>query len=230
MRRCNLWILSAALVLFLGVGFAYEKKAMDQTEPPAEMPACYHETKAGDWFTRLRALYLYPVWSSGSLSTIPNSGVSVHPAWTGEFDFGYMFTKYLGSELILATSYHTLWGKKALQGVKIGSTWALPPTLTLQIRLFPSAMLQPYVGGGVNYTVFYSKHCDLPNTSLSLSNSWGGAVQGGLDYFFYQDWIFNVDVKYIWINTDAHLSGQVPGKVDVTINPVVIGFGFGRKW
>ena len=48
-------------------------------------------TQAGDWFTRLRALYVLPNDSSGSVSSIPHSGVSVHPSWTGEFDFGAHF-------------------------------------------------------------------------------------------------------------------------------------------
>lgn len=164
------------------------------------------------------------------MNTIPNSGVAVHSGWTGEFDFGYMFTSNLGSELILATSYHTLWGRKALEGVKIGSSWLLPPTLTLQGRFFSSSVLQPYVGAGVNYTLFYSVDCDLANTHLKLRNSWGGALQGGVDWFFYKDWLFNFDVKYIWIHTKAFLTGAVPGHVSVAINPWVIGFGFGRKW
>ena len=189
-----------------------------------------HCTRRGDWFTRLRALYVLPNDSSGAVSTIPGSGVGVHPSWTGEFDFGVMFTDKLGLELILATTRHTLVGEKSLAGTEIGTTWLLPPTLTVQWRPFSNSWAQPYVGAGVNYTLFYGNDCSLPSTSMSLSHSWGPAVQGGMDLFFYQDWLFNLDVKYIWIGTDATLSGGVPGKVHVNINPWVFGFGFGRKW
>lgn len=190
----------------------------------------YHNTKGGDWFTRLRALYIDPNDSSGSVNTIPHSGVSVHPSWTGEFDFGYMFTKNLGFELILATSKHTLMGKKSLTGTKIGTTWVLPPTLTLQWRFAPKYIIQPYVGVGVNYSLYYNEHCSLAGTSLDLKHSWGPAVQAGMDMFFYKNWFFNVDVKYIWMDTHAYLSGDVHGRVHVNINPWVFGFGFGRKW
>lgn len=222
------WMIFSGLSLFLSVAEAQDRVSADCA--PVNECGCYHNTQGGDWFTRLRALYIHPMSSSSSVNTIPNSGVTVHPSWTGEFDLGYMFTKNLGAELILATSHHTIWGRKSLAGTKIGSTWVLPPTLTLQWRFFPSSILQPYVGGGVNYTVFYGRSCNLPGTHLSLSNSWGGAVQGGVDYFFYQDWLFNFDVKYVWINSEAYLHGDVTGKVQVGINPLIIGFGFGRKW
>ncbi len=190
----------------------------------------YHNTQSGDWFTRLRALYVLPDDSSGSITTIPNSGVSVHPSWTGEFDLGYMFSRNLGAGLILGTCKNSLWGKKSLHGTKVGTVWLLPPTLVLQWRFLPSSIFQPYLGLGVNYTLFYSAHCDLPDTHLHLSNSWRPAVQGGFDLFVYQDWLLNVDVKYLWVGTKACLSGAIHGSVRVDINPWVIGFGFGRKW
>lgn len=190
----------------------------------------YHQTRRGDWFTRLRALYVLPNDSSGSVNTIPHSKVGVHPAWTGEFDVGFMFTDNLGLELILATTRHTLVGEGSLAGTKIGTTWLLPPTLTAQWRPFSNSWAQPYVGAGVNYTLFYGNNCSLPSTNMSLSHSWGPAVQGGLDLFFYEDWLFNLDIKYIWIGTEATLSGGVSGRVCVDINPWVFGFGFGRKW
>lgn len=199
--------------------------------PPAcEEPKPYHCTQGGDWFTRLRALYILPDDSSTSVSTIPHSGVSVHPCWTGELDIAYMLTKQLGLELILGTCRNTLVGKGSLEGTKIGTTWLLPPTLTVQFRPFTDSIVQPYLGAGVNYTLFYGVDCSLPSTDLSLSHSWGPAAQGGCDFFFYEDWLFNLDVKYIWIDTDATLSGGVPGTVSVDINPWVFGFGIGKKW
>lgn len=231
MKGSKSWIvLMVSSVFFFAVDAAENPGTPERCAAVADECACYHNTQKGDWFTRLRALYIHPMSSSSSVNTIPHSGVTVHPGWTGEFDLGYMFTKNLGAELILATSHHTIWGRKSLAGTKIGSTWVLPPTLTLQWRFFPSSIVQPYIGGGLNFTAFYAHHCDLPNTRLSLNSSWGGALQGGFDYFFYRDWLFNVDIKYVWMNTDAYLHGDVTGKVHVGINPLIIGFGFGRKW
>lgn len=190
----------------------------------------YHHTRGGDWFTRLRALYVLPNDSSGSLSTIPNSGVSVNPSWTGEFDFAYMFTKNFGAELILATCRNTLNGKKALSHTEIGKAWLLPPTLTLQWRFFPSALAQPYIGAGVNYTLFYGIDCSLADTHLHLKHSWGPALQAGIDIFVYKNFFVNADVKYIWMDTHARLSGATSGSVHVDVNPWLFGVGFGYKW
>ncbi len=201
-------------------GFAIENKPCTS----------HHNTQGGDWFTRLRALYVLPDDSSDSVSSIPHSRVSVHPSWTAELDFGYMFTKNFGAALILSTCHNSLWGEKSLAGTQIGTTWLLPPTFLLQWRFFPTWMIQPYAGAGVNYTLFYGKHCSIHDTHLQLSHSWGPALQGGLDVFFYKDWLFNLDVKYVWMQTTAHLHGAVNGHVHVHVNPWLIGFGFGRKW
>lgn len=222
------WIVSAGLLV---TSACFQRGFSDELQPSQNRSVeKYHHTRGGDWFTRLRALYIHPDDSSGSVSTIPHSGVSVHPSWTGEFDFGYMFTKNLGTELILATTKHTLVGRGSIEGTKIGTTWLLPPTLTLQWRFFPSSLAQPYLGAGVNYTLFYNNNCSLPKTHMNLKHSWGPAIQTGIDIFFNKDWLFNIDFKYIWIDTQAHLSGGVTGHVHVDINPWMIGFGIGKKW
>lgn len=188
-------------------------------------------TNAGDWFTRLRALYVLPNDHSGTVHPIPHSGVSVNPCWTAEFDFGYMFTKYLGIGLILSTCKNTIHGTKSLSGTKIANTWLLPPCLNLHFRPFPnSSIVQPYIGAGVNYTLFYNSHCKLAGTSIHLDHSWGPDVQLGCDFFFNNHWFVNADVKYIWISTEAHLYGTTKAHVNVTINPWLMGLGIGRKW
>lgn len=226
MKQCNrmLGVIISAVTLFtMNSLIAEDKNAKNPNDNAIE-------TKAGDWITRARALYVYPYGSSGSLSTIPNTGVTVRPSWTGEVDVGYMFTKNLGSELIVGTACNTIYGTKALKGTKIGTTWLLPPTLTLQWRFLPSFRLQPYVGGGVNYTLFYGEACSLPGTHLSLKHTWGPALQFGTDVFITKHWFVNADVKYIWMWSKAYLTGAVPGSVSVNVNPWLMGVGFGYKW
>lgn len=228
MNTFSRYITLSALTVILGCCFPEKIEA--SVTPVCCDASTFHGTRAGNWFTRLRALYILPNSSSGSLSTVADSGVSVLPSWTGEFDIEYMFTQHLSAALILGTSRNTIVGEKALSGVNVGSTWLLPPTLTLKWRFAPCSTFQPYVGAGVNYTLFYSNNCKLNNTTMSLRNSWGPAVQAGCDFFISECWFLNVDVKYIWINTNATLSGDTSGSVHVNINPWVFGIGFGRKW
>lgn len=225
MKICDRWIKVLGSLLVLGItgqGFSEEAVSIKQGTEIA--------TKGGDWFTRVRALYVYPNYSSGSVNTIPDSAVGVKPSWTGEFDFGYMITKNLGTELILGTTCNTVFGRKALSGTKIGTAWLLPPTLTVQWRFLPTHRVQPYIGAGVNYTLFYGESCSLINTHMSLKHSWGPAAQFGADLFVSKHWFLNLDLKYIWMKTTAYLDGEVPGTVHVTVNPLLIGAGFGYKW
>lgn len=184
----------------------------------------------GDWLIRLRGIGVLPTGSSGSVNTIPDSGVKARNSGTAEIDFTYMFTQNIGAELILATTKHQIQGRKSLDDVKIGSIWVLPPTLTLQYHFFPCSCLQPYLGLGVNYSAFYSKHCSLPNTHLHLRNSWGFVAQAGFDYLITDCWFLNFDVKYVTMDTKARLSGATNGHVNVNINPIIIGGGVGYRF
>lgn len=186
--------------------------------------------ECGDWLVRARALWISPNDSSGSVNTIPDSKVSVEDSWTGELDFTYMWTQNIGTELVLATSKHKIEGEKSLHGVKIGSTWVLPPSLMLQYHFMPECSFQPYVGVGVNYTVFYSKHCSIEHTKLHLKNSWGASFQAGFDWLISDCWFVNLDAKYITMSTRATLSGGTPGHVHVRLNPWTLGIGVGRRF
>lgn len=186
--------------------------------------------EAGDWLIRLRGIGVIPNDSSGSLSTVPHSGVKVSTSWAPELDFTYMWTRNIGTELVLATTKHHIHGKKALHGVNVGSTWALPPTLTVQYHFLPDCAFQPYLGIGVNYTSFYNKHCHLAKTHLSLTNSWGFAAQAGFDYLLSEHWFLNADLKYVTMDTKAHLKGTTSGHVKVRINPWIVGAGVGYRF
>lgn len=217
------WIVSLSTILSL---FACSVQAYDC----GCFLNCGDYLECGDVLVRARAIGVFPSGSSGHVNTIPDSKVKVSNAWTGEVDFTYMWTRHIGTELILAATEHEIKGAKALNGTKIGNTWVLPPTLTVQYHFMPDYNLQPYVGVGVNYTLFFNKHCSIDDTKLNLSNSWGAAFQAGVDYFFNECWFVNVDAKYIFMETKAHLRGAVEGHVHVDIDPWVVGIGIGRRF
>lgn len=184
----------------------------------------------GDWLVRLRGIAVLPNDSSGSVHPIPHSGVKVSDSGTAELDFTYMWTDNIGTELILATSKHNIHGSKSISDLKIGSTWVLPPTLTLQYHFCEDLCFQPYLGVGVNYSVFYNKHCSLDESHVHLKNSWGFAAQAGFDYLINECWFVNVDAKYITMDTKAHITGATKAHVKVRIDPWVIGGGVGMRF
>lgn len=199
--------------------------------------AAYAE--AGDWLVRARAILVAPqVDASGVEPAFPNGSVDVDDAWVPELDFSYFLTNRWALELILATSPHDLEGTGDLSALgKIGDVWALPPTLTLQYHFQPESNIRPYVGVGLNYTVFYDEDATtalndaIGQTSIKLDDSFGLAIQAGVDVDLNENWFVNADVKWIDIETEAELNtGGSINKVDVDLDPIVFGVGIGRRF
>jgi outer membrane protein len=112
-------------------------------------------------------------------------------------------TNNIAVELIAATTQHSLSASGTAVGkVDVGSTWVLPPTLTVQYHFMPASRISPYVGAGVNASFFYGTRPAGPTVrSMSVNNSWGPAIQAGVDYNFSGHWFANFDVKQIFLNT-----------------------------
>jgi outer membrane protein len=168
----------------------------------------------GDVLVRARAVVVAPTEdSSGIEPTFPNDEVSVSNSFTPELDFTYFVTDNLGLELILATSKHDINGKNGLAPIgELADTWVLPPTLTLQYHFIPKGKVRPYVGVGLNYTHFYSEDASdglesaIGDTKVNLDDSFGYALQAGVDFDIGKNLFLNLDVKYIDIDTEAKLT------------------------
>ena len=193
----------------------------------------------GDWLVRARGIVVSPTENSGPvMPTFPGASVSVDEAIVPEVDFTYFLTNNIGAELILATSPHDISGEGDLEALgEIADVMVLPPTLTLQYHFMPEASVRPYVGVGVNWTIFYSEDAkdSLVNaigpTSVSLEDSVGYAFQAGIDIDVSEKVFLNFDVKYIDIDTTATLdTGGLINKVDVDIDPIVAGVGIGMRF
>lgn len=207
------------------------------------------------WKVRFRGIGIIPNDDSGSIFLNPGSvnqgaGVEIDPAFMPEVDITYMITPHWGIEAIASMANHdvnvdgnppagtTLNTLGVTDGTKLFDTWVLPPTVTLQYHFMPESNIRPYVGVGINYTatLFDDATSQLESigvgpVDVSTSNSWGYALQAGLDYDINESWFFNVDLKYIDIDTTAKLNfatGQL--KVDADIDPFVIGAGIGYRF
>lgn len=197
------------------------------------------QAEAGDFQVRVRAIGVLPTEDAGGINpALPTASVGVDSAVTGEVDFTYFFTRHIGAELILATSNHDVVGRGALNGVgKIIDARVLPPTLTVQYHFNPDGKFRPYLGAGVNYTIFYS--VDATDTlrnaigpvDVSADSSLGWAVQAGLDYAINKHWFVNMDLKYVSIDTRVTLhQGATRNSVNIDLDPLIVGVGVGYRF
>jgi outer membrane protein len=210
------------------------------------------QAEAGDWVVRVRAANVSPNEDSKLGKTVnknvanvmsPGAELSVDSHTIPELDISYYITKNIAAELILATgSKHDVSIKgdanTTVGNQLLGSVDALPPTLTAQWHFNPDQMIDPYVGAGVNYTNFLDKKLNIRQGALAGSkikvdnDSWGYALQAGVDINLKDGWLINADVKYVTIDTTVKLktaSGWT--KIDsLDINPWVFGIGIGKKF
>ncbi len=181
----------------------------------------------GDWLVRFGGASVNPNDSSGTLSLAPTVGVAVDSGVAAFANVSYMIRDNIALELLAATPFsHDISATGALSG-KIAEVKHLPPTFSVQYHFAPKSNVRPYVGGGINYTTFFSEKATAVITSISLDDSWGLAAQAGVDVDINQNWFFNADLRYIDIETTATTN---LGTVDVTIDPWVLSVGVGTTF
>lgn len=175
--------------------------------------------KAGDFMIRARALGVVPD-EDGLVSN--GDGVRIDNSAVPELDFTYFFTPNIAAELIAAVTPHDV---KTSSGIDAGNAWLLPPTLTLQYHFTQFDSVKPYVGAGVNYTHFFNEDGGALN-AVEYDDSFGGALQAGVDVPLQDNWYVNLDVKKVFISTTAEFSPSGV-RADVDIDPWLIGVGIG---
>ncbi len=104
----------------------------------------------GPWQIRLRAIAVLPD-AHATVSPI-GGNVRLNDSVVPEADLSYFLDDPLGARV--DRGHHASSGQAYPSQNDLGSVWLLPPTLTAQYHTDPIAGLRPYVGAGVNYTIF----------------------------------------------------------------------------
>ena len=151
--------------------------------------------------------------------------------------FDYQYSDNIVFELIAATPFsHTVDGAGGLQDAEIAKVKHLPPTLLAQYHFLDAgAKFRPFVGIGLNYTVFFDEEptaalkatLGTDDVKVDLDNSFGLAVQAGFNYQLNDKWGLHAMLSKMDIDTDAtvYANGQKALTSDVEIDPVVAMFG-----
>jgi len=189
----------------------------------------------GDLLVRLRGVGVVPNESSNV--GVIGGDVTLSNTFIPELDFTYFFTDHIAAELVLGTAKHDVSVVNSAAGnIDLGSVWILPPTLTAQYHFYISdeKVFKPYVGAGLNYTLFYNSKSGAV-ADVSYDNALGYAAQLGFDLMLNDTFFINVDAKRLFLSTDVTVDAtnlvpglSVPAKVD--IDPWLLGFGIGMKF
>jgi outer membrane protein len=175
-------------------------------------------------------------------------------------NFVYFFNSNLAIELLAATPFeHDITVNTGAGSTNLGKTKQLPPTLSALYYFDTNSAFKPYVGLGINYTIFFDDKFNssmqgsnspqivsisdgttttpigaaLDADDLDLDSSWGLSAQIGADYIIDKNWSINGSIRYIDINTEATftaVNGTVPGKVSVDVDPIVYSLMIGYKF
>ena len=173
----------------------------------------------GAWMVRARAVNLD---MSNKDST--GLGLVVNNKTIPEVDVTYFLTPNVAAELILTVPQkQTVYSN----GVSIGTFKHLPPTLLAQYHFTGLQGYRPYVGVGINYTDI-SKVSLLGGAVTLDQDSWGGALQAGVDIALDRNWSINLDVKKVYIKTRVYSGGANAGTL--RLDPVLAGVGIGYRF
>jgi outer membrane protein len=182
--------------------------------------------QAGEWTFGVGAHQVNPKSDNGSLvgGTLDvEVGSNVRPTITAE----YFIRDNLGIEVLASWPFeHDI----SIAGLgQVGSTKHLPPTVSVQYH-FGEGTVKPFVGAGINYTLFMSEDTEgaLAGSDLELDNSFGLALHAGVDFKVGEKGAIRIDARWIDIDTDVQLDGADIGTVN--IDPLVYGAAYVFKF
>ncbi|MBQ4772701.1 outer membrane protein OmpW [Pectobacterium versatile] len=199
----------------------------------ALMPALAQAHQAGDFIVRAGSATVRPAESSDNVLGLGEFQVSNNTQLG--LTFSYMVTDNIGVELLAATPFKHKVGTPGTG--TIAEVKHLPPSLVAQYY-FGDAQdkLRPYLGVGLNYTLFFDEKFNDTGkgaglSDLSLKNSWGLAAQAGLDYNLDKNWLLNMSVWWMDIDTDVKFkAGNDQQTIHTKLDPWAFMFGVGYRF
>ena len=199
----------------------------------AAFPSVASAHQAGDVIFRVGTATVRP--TEGSDNVLGLGSFDINNNTQMGMTLGYMFTDNIGMELLAATPFQHKVGLKSTG--TIAEVKQLPPSLMAQYYFGDKQdKLRPYLGVGINYTTFYDTNFnqtgrDAGLSDLSVKDSWGVATQAGLDYNLDDNWLINMSVWWMDIDTEVKFkAGGEQQNINTRIDPWVFMFGVGYRF
>jgi len=220
------------------------------TALPVTASAQSGNTVDNPWLLRFGSANVLPLDSSqgvigsNGLGLITgNDGVNVDDAFGFTFSLSYALTDNWAATLLASAPFnHDIDGKGATAAVgELADATHLPPSLALEYRFNPDGKIRPYVGAGVNWTIWLDSDTSpaltsaldgiiggVSSTDINLGNSFGFAANAGIDWQLSENWAINGNIWWLDLQTEAKIfvNGAEAARSKVNIHPLVFSLGF----
>lgn len=156
-----------------------------------------------------------------------NAGANFN--WTAEnksltaWDVSYFLNKNVAVEVVWLPSQTTAVNSA---GTRKGAFTQSPHALILQYHLTDWARVQPYLGAGLNNTLYSS--ANFTGGETVDRSSFGAALQIGANFPVDKNWSINLDMKKLYSQTDIENAGVHQGTLK--LNPTFTGVGVGYRF
>ncbi|MDH3576251.1 MAG: outer membrane beta-barrel protein [Gammaproteobacteria bacterium] len=198
------------------------------------LPVQAHEQ--GDWIFRAGVGTVDPK-STAFSDPVDDVAVKVDSGTSLTLTGVYMINSNWAFEVLAAWPFkHDIDLVSGGVSVNLAETEHLPPTFSIQYHFMPEGKFQPYAGLGLNYTVFLDTDLsqaalDAGLVDIDLDNSVGVAAQIGADIVTSGPWLFNFDLRWINIESDATLDDGISLETaKVEIDPFVYSINVGYRF
>ena len=162
----------------------------------------------------------------------PGADVDVSDATTVVLTYERALTPNIGVELALGIPPKLKArgdGSVAFLG-EVLTTRIVAPTVFANYHFgAPGDTLRPYLGVGVNYTRFSRIESTLA-PDVEMGDSWGAAVQAGLDYAIAPNWGLFASVARIDVESKVVASGATVIRTTVDFRPIVYTVGVSYRF
>jgi outer membrane protein len=187
--------------------------------------------EASSWFARIAGLGAF-YHSSAEIATngqlLPGASANVTDNSTLTVDVGYDITHDVSALLMVGVPPRPLIngrGTVATLG-QLGQVRYGPVILTGRYSVRNWGAFRPYAGTGVAYAIILKNH-DAAVSRLDVHNHFGFVLQTGAEWSVGGNWELFADFKQLWlaVNAKGLLTGGVPVKAHVTLNPSLVSLG-----
>ena len=193
--------------------------------------AAQAQAQENPWMVRVRAVDI--LFQNGQSGDVQALNLKAQNRWIPEFDVSYFFTKNIAAELVLTCPQQVnIYGNIGAGQQNLGKITALPPSLLAQYHFTDLGAFKPYVGAGINYTIFGNRQ-NFPAVGNAVQvepSSVGFVGQIGADYMLDKNWGLNLDVKYATMATNVQIVAGGANIGKLTLNPWMPAVGVTYKF